>query len=105
MVSLTRIVRQILSRANLEAAAANQVKGKVENVLEQKTRVSAKLVVFCSCWPSQFHDPHPNVRNNVLAGRIMVVEVLAATTMSAEVRTHTRLESHAVASALFDFPL
>ena len=40
VVSPKRIVRQILSRANLEAAAANQVKGKVENVLEQKTRVS-----------------------------------------------------------------
>ena len=72
--------------------------------LERRLRVIVTSV-FCSCWPSQFHDPHPNVRNNVLAGRIMVVEVLAATTMSAEVRTHTRLESHAVASALFDFPL
>lgn len=31
--------RQVLSRANLEAAAVTQVKGKVENILEQKGRV------------------------------------------------------------------
>ena len=31
---------QVLSRANLDAAAATQVKGNVENVLEQKSRVS-----------------------------------------------------------------
>lgn len=31
---------QVLSRANLEAATATQVKGKVENILEHKSRVS-----------------------------------------------------------------
>eukprot|EP00752_Nemacystus_decipiens_P012364 g10960.t1 len=36
-------VHEILSRANLEAAAASQVKGKVENILEQKGRVVADL--------------------------------------------------------------
>lgn len=30
---------QVLSRANLEGAAAAQVKGNVENILEQKSRV------------------------------------------------------------------
>ncbi|CAM9622334.1 unnamed protein product, partial [Sphacelaria rigidula] len=33
----------VLSRANLDAAAATQVKGNVENVLEQKSRVIADL--------------------------------------------------------------
>ncbi|CAM9470080.1 unnamed protein product [Ectocarpus sp. 4 AP-2014] len=36
-------VNEVLSRANLEAAAATQVKGKVENILEQKGRVVADL--------------------------------------------------------------
>lgn len=35
--------RQVLSRANLETAAAVQVKEKVENILEQKSRVSASF--------------------------------------------------------------
>ncbi|CAM9514890.1 unnamed protein product [Scytosiphon promiscuus] len=36
-------VNEVLSRANLEASAAIQVKDKVENILEQKSRVVADL--------------------------------------------------------------